>query len=1068
MASSAALAPRQFTFFDSSPVKDAQDLASSPAIFRLPTEIVVIASSSVGVLVADVHGLIHVIDRKFERARGWAAFDAGRVTHMLERRGILVTLGEEASSRGPVLKIWDLMHTDKRTDGPILLRSVKVGSNNKPFPVSTIALSSTLSHLAIGLGDGTVLLYRNLDQSLFSGSTSLTALPRARTIHEGTPAEPITGLGFRESAASSPSAEDKGKDAEKSERGNMYLFIVTTAKVLVYTATGRGSGGSPQEVDEVGCGLGCAVMDKKGRYMVVARDEALYLCGPEGREPSYAYEGPKSFVQSYRSYLIIVSPPFAPSASAASATMRLFAAQAESQPSDISKVTIFDLENKYIAFASNFEGGVKDVVCEWGSVFVLCNDGKLFRLDEKPTPAKLDLLYQRSEYSLAIRLAQSLGVADSGIADIYRRRGDFLYSQGDYDGAMDQFLHTIGHLQPSYVIRKFLDAQRIHNLTTYLQELHSRGLANADHTTLLLNTYTKLKDVAKLDAFIKASSVTSKTEPGEKGEVKEELPFDLDTAIRVCRQAGYYEHAAYLARKWARHEDYLRIQIEDAGRYSEALAYLRRLGPEATEHNIARYGRALLSNLPDETTQLLIELCTGAANVAQPSASPELTNGQAGAGASYLSYITNNPAGAILTGRAFTNAGSAAAPAVTISQAETSAQPPAAATPSASQPDTPPVGALQTTTVTQEKRPSPRLYFAHFVDHPEQFVRFLEAVALYRWGQTVGVSGQSKPLTDMDHEEEADCTAVWNTLLELYLSQSAALHDQNSPLANVLHGKAVKLLSNSQSLPYDRTHALMVCSTQNFTEGLVLLWEKMGAYEDILRSYMDQETSGAPTTDEPASFKVVHYLNAYGPENPQLYPLVLRFLTSSPALLSRHTQDLVSILDTIEFEKIMPPVGVLQVLSRNHVASVGVIKMWLMKRIAETRGEIEADRHLIDSYRKETKEKEQEIKEISDPGHPRVFHVSNCSACGHPLTLPAVHFMCKHSYHQRCLSDQDPECPNCARAHGIIKDIRRNNARMADQHDVFLADVEENGFSAIAAAFGRGVMSGGRVEETPV
>lgn len=62
---------------------------------------------------------------------------------------------------------------------------------------------------------------------------------------------------------------------------------------------------------------------------------------------------------------------------------------------------------------------------------------------------------------------------------------------------------TIGKLEPSYVIRKFLDAQRIHNLTAYLQTLHLQSLANADHTTLLLNCYTKLKDIAKLEEFIK-------------------------------------------------------------------------------------------------------------------------------------------------------------------------------------------------------------------------------------------------------------------------------------------------------------------------------------------------------------------------------------------------------------------------------------------------------------------------------------------------------------------------------------------------------------------------------------
>ena len=55
----------------------------------------------------------------------------------------------------------------------------------------------------------------------------------------------------------------------------------------------------------------------------------------------------------------------------------------------------------------------------------------------------------------------------------------------------------------------------------------------------------------------------------------------METAIRVCRQAGYFEHAGYLAKKYQRHEDYLRIQIEDAGNFKDALVYLRKLGSEA-------------------------------------------------------------------------------------------------------------------------------------------------------------------------------------------------------------------------------------------------------------------------------------------------------------------------------------------------------------------------------------------------------------------------------------------------------------------------------------------------------
>ena len=49
------------------------------------------------------------------------------------------------------------------------------------------------------------------------------------------------------------------------------------------------------------------------------------------------------------------------------------------------------------------------------------------------------------------------------------RWGDHLYNKGEYDAAMTQYLETLACLEPSYVIRRFLDAQRIHNLTCYLE-----------------------------------------------------------------------------------------------------------------------------------------------------------------------------------------------------------------------------------------------------------------------------------------------------------------------------------------------------------------------------------------------------------------------------------------------------------------------------------------------------------------------------------------------------------------------------------------------------------------------
>ena len=64
-----------------------------------------------------------------------------------------------------------------------------------------------------------------------------------------------------------------------------------------------------------------------------------------------------------------------------------------------------------------------------------------------------------------------------------------------------------------------------------------------------------------------------------------------------------------------------------------------------------------------------------------------------------------------------------------------------------------------------------------------------------------------------------------------------------------------------------------------------------------------------------------------------------------------------------------------------------------------------------------------------------------------------------------CLAENETECPNCAREHGMIREIRRNNERLADQHELFLSEVREGGFSALAAGFGRGTLNMARVDD---
>jgi hypothetical protein len=381
----------------------------------------------------------------------------------------------------------------------------------------------------------------------------------------------------------------------------------------------------------------------------------------------------------------------------------------------------------------------------------------------------------------------------------------------------------------------------------------------------------------------------------------------------------------------------------------------------------------MLQSLPEETTQLLIDLCTttgtleNAAEPATPVASPAAPR-IAAAGPSYLSYLALNR-GVIAATVLSSETATPPSPSIKTVRADTASRRAdsvydgtVTVSAGASAPGTPPppgtaglppatAATLTAPAVPPVKRLSPRIYFPHFVDHMGQFVVFLEMVALRRWGQSVddqapGSIGlysdrDGAPLSEQEERvDKQDQVAVWNTLLELYLTlplRSGPPDKRTTFDEKAMRDKAMRVL-RSDSIPYDATHALILCSTYDFTQGLVLLWEKMGMYEDVLRFWMDKHKEGG-TPD--ASAKVVEQLMHYGSDHPHLYPLVLRFLTSTPELLAKHQEDVKGILEYIDEEGLIPPLGVIQVLSRNGVASVGLVKEWLVKRIKESRSEIQ-------------------------------------------------------------------------------------------------------------------------------
>ncbi|KAI9843512.1 MAG: hypothetical protein M1837_006266 [Sclerophora amabilis] len=988
---------KQFNFFDVSQVKAAES-SESASVFE-SNEISCVCSGSDTVFLGSSDGFVRILSQAFKVVRSFRAHDTGSITQMkqIEGTSLLVTVSEDLSSE-PVLKVWALDKTEKKTGAPRCQSTLSIHNGRKQFPISAFAALEDLSQLAVGFANGSVTVIR--------GDLIHDRGAKQRIVFESE--EPITGVAFREGAKLTT------------------LYLSTTGRILTLVISGKGQGQPARLLEDMGCGVDCMTVDKRNGDIVVIRDDAIYYYGLHGRGPCYAYDGPKKLVYLHRSYIALVSPSQSSSISKPNPLRRLGASQAEDL-FNTSNLTLLDTDLQFVAHSEGLISPVKALFSEWGDLFVLTLDGKTLQ-------QKLDLLYQRNLYVPAITLARKAGVDASQQNNIFRRYGDHLYQKGDFDGAMQQYLRAINNTEPSQVIRKFLDTQRIHNLIEYLEELHEQHKANADHTTLLLNCYAKLKDIDKLEKFIKS--------PGD-------LKFDLDTAISMCRQGGYYHQAAYLGTKHGEHDLVVTILVEDSKQYPEALHYIWRLEPDIAHRNLMRYARVLLEHCPNDTTQLFIDYFTGQYRpktdiIASEAISPQTRGASAMQNLAALLPLPYMNTSGIASPRTPGVANGAAAEEQITDPTDSDLAP-------------------------KYDPPQPRTAFSSFVDHADEFIVFLEACL------------------DEEMIKEEDKIDLYTTLFEMYL-HNASLKAGSERVSweakakkliesrdvGIYHSTPKRNVLTRSQIPIDTSNVLLLSHLSDFRDGTILVREKQGLRFDIFRSYTSaNDTAG-----------VIKALRKYGPDEPQLYPAALVYFTSSPRILKEAGDELHAVLKKIDDDGLMAPLQVIQTLSTNAVATMGMVRKYLSATIEREKKEISnvrlpgkklrcislqnsQNRRLIEDYRSETEAKRQEIEALGNK--PAVFQATRCSACGGNLDLPTIHFLCKHSFHQRCLNQTDTdeaECPKCASNNATVRAIRTAQDETADRHDMFQDALQRSTdrFGTISEYFGRGVMSAPTVD----
>lgn len=216
------------------------------------------------------------------------------------------------------------------------------------------------------------------------------------------------------------------------------------------------------------------------------------------------------------------------------------------------------------------------------SAVVLTSGGSIVTLTEKVTPDKVELLTQKNLYGAAISLAFSdpQFYCPEDIVALYRRYAEHLYRKGDFSAAMDQYILTIGSLESSHVIFRFLDAPKIHLAVKYLIALRTAGLASSVHDELLRTCYLKLGDVDSASKIILSSR---------------------DDASAVLSPDGLEIPTVPISRNL----------LASSDNPSEMLAAICSLGAEEAVKALVAHGVFIARSLPRETAGVVIALCDG-------------------------------------------------------------------------------------------------------------------------------------------------------------------------------------------------------------------------------------------------------------------------------------------------------------------------------------------------------------------------------------------------------------------------------------------------------------------------
>ena len=360
--------------------------------------------------------------------------------------------------------------------------------------------------------------------------------------------------------------------------------------------------------------------------LIVSRAEGIFTYSVDGRGGAAGIEGKKVCVSAVGRHILVAGVD---------------------EKTKRNSIVVYDLRNRVTSLSTFLPPGdvVTNAVYDSGVAYLVTKAMSLIVLKEKSTASKVDVLLKKSLFHVAIALAAEEQMEIGEIMKLYKAYGDHLYKRCEFDLAMKQYCHTIGYIQSSYVIRKYLEPRKLESLIEYLERVHARGLAISNHSTLLLILYTSMNKKNEISSFcdkyirngnnsysnlndninaLSGNAVLSSNFDDRISASK----FNVNEAIDILSKAGLVDEASKMALQFKCHTHYINLQfqkqvvVSDIADTSDdnallALGYFASLFYDSSTTNetingvLNSCGRQLMGRVPDEFTALLIKLAIG-------------------------------------------------------------------------------------------------------------------------------------------------------------------------------------------------------------------------------------------------------------------------------------------------------------------------------------------------------------------------------------------------------------------------------------------------------------------------